>query len=189
MRKIKFFYGLSGTFKTATISSISHPNSPIVWSMIKLWKDLESGIFDGKTEKNHLNFAILHLCNLENIIKSGGNETIYSERGVSDPLFYYMNGRDFDWFEDAVYKERDLCEGLEIEKTLLIQKDVDFIENTILKEPHRKAIFPSAIEYMEQQERYIKFTKKYNKIDNIIEINNAKDYITSLGKTFNNKNN
>ena len=187
-KRIKFYYGLSGTFKTVTIKSESTPESSVAWSMIKLWKDLEDGVFSGYTEKNHLNFALLHLCVLGNEIKSQENKeevTIFSERGVSDPLFYYGNGRqDPTWFNEIIQKEVELCENYEIEKVLLIQKDKKFIDEVVLREPHRRAIFPNVTEYLKKQEEYIRFTERYNLITKKIEITNAEDYIKSLGMEF-----
>lgn len=189
MKKIKFFYGLSGTFKTATITAEkeNYLNPPVVWSMIKLWKDLENGVFYGKIEPNHLNFALLHMCCLGKELKSQeGKEdaVILSERGVSDPLFYYRNGEEENWFDNVVKKEIELCRNYEIEKVLLIQKDEKFIDEVVLKEPHRRAIFPSVSEYLKKQEEYIRFTEKYNSITKKIEITNAEDYIKSLGMEF-----
>ena len=189
-KKIKFYYGLSGTFKTVTIMSEKAPESPVAWSMIKLWKDLESGVFSGYTEKNHLNFALLHLCVLGNELKSQESKdevAIFSERGVSDPLFYYGNGReDEPWFKEIIQKEIELCGDYEIEKVLLIQKDEKFIDEVVLKEPHRRAIFPNVSEYLKKQKEYVRFTEKYNLITKKIEITSAEDYIKSLGMEFKN---
>lgn len=190
MNKIKFFYGLSGTFKTVSITAepvYQCLNPPVVWSMIKLWKDLDSTIFSGKVEQNHLNFALLHLCCLENQLKNVRNKraaTVFSERGVSDPLFYYGDGYSEEWFGGVMEKERELCEGFEVEKVLLVQKDENFIRNVILKEPHRNAVFPSVSDYLEKQEKYVSFTEKYNAITEKIEIGDSRKYIESLGLTF-----
>lgn len=189
MKQIKFFYGLSGTFKTTTILSESqHCNNPdIVWSMIKLWKDLESDEdIKGKIEKNHLNFALLHLCILGNSLKSSNKDEVmvFSERGVSDPLFYYGGGKQLPWFNKLIQEETELCGDLEIEKILLIQKDEKFIEEVVLNEPHRRAIFSNVNEYLKKQDEYIRFTMDYNLITKEIEIINAKEYIKSLGIEF-----
>ena len=93
-----FYYGMSGTFKTSTIQNKNKLNLyPVVWSMIKLWKDLEVGEFKGDIIPNHLNFALLHLCNLGNILKleeTKSSSTILVERGVTDSLFYYRQLSD-----------------------------------------------------------------------------------------------
>lgn len=192
MNKIKFFYGLSGTFKTVTINSEKklQPISPVVWSMIKHWKDLESGLFLDDVEKNHLNFALLHLCILGNELKSQEGKdgvTIFSERGVSDPLFYYEK-LDNKKIVSIVEYEKELCNtylpNCEIEKILLIQEDKKFIEDIVLKEPHRKSIFPDVESYIKRQNEYVDFTRKYNNITKVIKIDNAKEYLESLGLTF-----
>ena len=182
---------MSGTFKTSTIQSKNKLNLyPVVWSMIKLWKDLEVGEFKGYIIPNHLNFALLHLCNLSNILKleeTKSSSTILVERGVTDPLFYYGQLND-ERIREIVKKEEDLCNSYlsncAIEKILLIQEDVEFIEKVILNEPHRRAIFPDVDSYMKKQEEYINFTRKYNNITKTIKIENAKEYLGSLGITF-----
>lgn len=196
MKQIKFYYGLSGTFKTSTIlnekSRFVDYESPVVWSMIKQWKDLENNEFAGLVESNHLNFALLHLCNLGNIIKSSNNEDIILvERGVTDPLYYWtaedITSVDEKWVNTIVEKEYELCDGenSRVEKILLIQKDADFIDKVILAEPHRREIFPNVESYLKKQEDYVTFTKKYNKITQTIIIDSAEDYLNSLGITFN----
>ena len=49
---VKFYYGLSGTFKTTTILSEKKlaNDTLVVWSMIKRWKDLEIGLFNEMTK-------------------------------------------------------------------------------------------------------------------------------------------
>lgn len=183
---IKFYYGLSGTFKTSTIMSerSSIDNALVVWSMIKRWKDLESSVFDGMTKITDLNFAMLHLCNLENTIKNEP-KNILVERGITDMLYYWLrqnkyNGKS-NWIVELVKKELDLCENKDIEKVLLIQSDVNFIKNVILKEKTRAAVFPGGVdEYLKEQEEYINFTKQYNNITNIVEITNAETYLKNL---------
>ena len=186
-----FYYGMSGTFKTSTIQNKNKLNLyPVVWSMIKLWKDLEVGEFKGDIIPNHLNFALLHLCNLSNILKleeTKSSSTILVERGVTDPLFYYGQLSD-ERISEIEKREEDLCNSYlpncAIEKILLIQEDVEFIEKVILNEPHRRAIFPDVDSYMKKQEEYINFTRKYNNITKTIKIENAKEYLGSLGITF-----
>ena len=71
-------------------------------------------------------------------------------------------------------------------KILLIQRDVDFIDNVVLKEKTRAERFPRGVEdYLKAQDLYIDFTKKFNKIDEIIEITNAKNYLKKLGIDYN----
>ena len=84
------------------------------------------------------------------------------------------------WIIDSVKKELELCNETP-QKILLVQKDINFIKDTILKEPTRKEVFPGGLDdYLENQERYIEFTKKYNNISDIVYINNAMNYINNL---------
>ena len=102
---IKFFYGLSGTFKGTMIKTLITPDTAVVWSMIKTWKRLETGIYSGMIERNDLNYALLHLCILEHTLKTTDKNNILVERGVSDMSYYrmkmyenisYMNARDYN---------------------------------------------------------------------------------------------
>lgn len=192
---IKFYYGMSGAFKATTITAErkrSGDNASVVWSMIKPWKRLESGVFQDLTAPDHLNFAMLHLCNLESILREASKETVFVERGVTDAIFYWLRNNSSaenssDWISRAVAEELRLCENQTVEKTLLIMKDRNFIEGTILSEPSRAAVFPLGVDnYLEDQEKYIEFTKKYNSITNTVEINSAEDYLKSLGIMYNN---
>ena len=64
-----------------------------------------------------------------------------------------------------------------IERILLIQNDKDFIKDVVLKDEYRKKTFNNDPElYLNLQEKYISFTTKYNGIDNIVRIDNAKDF-------------
>ena len=187
---IKFYYGMSGAFKATTITAEnkrSGNNASVVWSMIKPWKSYESGVFKNLTAPDHLNFAMLHLCNLESILRETTRQNILVERGVTDAIFYWLRNNpsaenECGWIIRAVEEELELCKGREVNKTLLVMKDRDFIENTILSEPSRAAVFPLGVNsYLEDQEKYIEFTKRYNSISNTVEITYARDYFLSLG--------
>lgn len=194
---IKFYYGLSGTFKGTTIKSQLNSNTIPVWSMIKTWKRLETGIFSGLVSRNDLNYALQHLCLLEYVINNNyDNKTILVERGVSDMSYYRMkmyesvdpNASD-EWIKKSIREELKICQilkGQTIHKILLIQNDKDWIRDVILKEPTRREVFPGGLdEYLKNQDEYIKFTEKYNSIDEIITINNSRSYIESLGIEYN----
>lgn len=58
--------------------------------------------------------------------------------------------------------------------------DEDFIENRVLNEINRLRYYPDLETYLKRQEEYVEFTKRYNHIDEVIEIRNAYDYIESL---------
>ena len=191
---IKIFYGLSGTFKGTTIKSILSNNQDIavVWSMIKTWKRLETGIYSGLIERNDLNYALLHLCNLEHTLKTTDKKNILVERGVSDMSFYRMSAyRNIDpdasdkWIREAVEEELRICQGQAVHKILLVQNDREFIENVVLSEKTRREVFPDLDTYLKCQDQYVKFCEKYNDISEVITINNAKSYLESLGIEYN----
>ena len=125
---IKFFYGLSGTFKGTTIKFLidNNPDTAVVWSMIKSWKKLETGIYSGMIEKNDLNYALLHLCNLEHTLKTTDKKDILVERGVSDMSFYRLSAYrnmsesiDDSWIRKSVEEELRQCIDHKIYKILL----------------------------------------------------------------------
>ena len=184
---IRVFYGMSGAFKGTTIQHFKNldPGSKVLSSKNKLWKGFESNLFPGMIEKSHLNLALLHLCNLSTIDGSfAGN--ILIERGVTDPIFYQVMDcpnllRNPSWIEKAVQEELKLLPE-EPKKILLIQKDRDFIENTVLSEPTRREIFENADIYLEKQDLYVNFTKRFNKISEIVEIDCAAKFLEELDK-------
>lgn len=196
---IKFYYGMSGSFKATTIEAEitnSKTTSIPMWSEIKSWKHWENTIFNRKNNPNNINLGLLHLCRLKDYIhnyKSIIDTTLYVERGISDMMFYWSGLNDVieneDIIKSAVQEEEFICEQNSYyspSKILLIQKDIDFISNVILTEPTRKECFPGGVqEYLEAQERYIEFTKKYNKITEEVIIKDAKSYVTNnLGFEF-----
>lgn len=189
---IKIFYGLSGTFKGTTINSLLNSNTSVVWSMIKSWKRLETGIYNGMINYNDLNYAIQHLTLLEYVLKTTDKKDILVERGVTDMSFYRMlmyeklgETIDDSWICRSVEEELKICGDQPIHKILLIQNDKDFINNVILSEPTRREKFDGGLEeYLRNQELYVEFTEKYNNISEVITINDAKSYIESLGIEF-----
>ena len=57
-------------------------------------------------------------------------------------------------------------------------KDVSFIRDIILIEPQRQKQFPGgADQYLEIQNTYVEFTKRWNKIDIETVINDASKFI------------
>lgn len=187
---VKFFYGISGTFKTTTVNSIlnSGQDCVAIKSMIKTWKDLEQGIFNGLIDYNDLNYALLHLCILKHEIDKKAAENILVERGVSDMFYFMLRNNpslkiENEVIQDAVRKEEELCKDLGVKKILLVQKDIEFIENYVLKDPIRQATFPGGLDqYLRNQEDYVDFTKKFNNSALVIEIENAQKYLDKLGK-------
>lgn len=211
-RSVKIYYGLSGTFKSTTIKSLFRQGDDILWSGIKQWKSWETSILGNKNNPSDLNFALLHLSRLRdreyNITKD--NTIFHVERGISDMVFYWLLSSPTTESLSSVMKDDnsriieaesmliDLIEeeikiskfvgGSEKDPTkiLLVQKDVEFIKDVVLKEQTRAERFPGGVEdYLRAQDLYIDFTKRFNKIDEVIEITNAKNYLKNLGIDYN----
>lgn len=189
---INFFYGMSGAFKGVTISAVKNASEKEiveVRSMIKYWKDSSLRIFSTSFQEDHRNYTLLHLCNLKHTVENIGEDSeVVIERGVTDSLYYWLRGKIYgreieDEIARAVEEELRIASGVgEIKKILLVNKDSEFIKNVILKEPHRAQVFPGGLpDYLEQQEKYIAFTSRWNKIDEVRVIENARDYIEGLG--------
>lgn len=189
---INFFYGMSGAFKGVTISAVKNASEKEiveVRSMIKYWKDSSLRIFSTSFKEDHRNYTLLHLCNLKHTVENIDEDSeVVIERGVTDSLYYYLRGKIYgreieDEIARAVEEELGIVSGLgDIKKILLVNKDEDFIRNVILKEPHRAQVFPGGVnDYLQQQNKYISFTARWNKINEVREIENARDYIESLG--------
>ena len=127
------------------------------------------------------------------------DDSVIIERGVTDSLFYYYYNKEF---QSGQGREEDpnfvmsiigaentslLPDFSNLEKILLIQRDRDFVKDEVLNDPYRKKTFNNDPElYFDLQNMYVEFTQKYNKIDEVIEIKNAKEYITlDLGENWN----
>ncbi len=198
---VNFFYGMSGSFKGVTLSALRDASEVDVYeirSMIKPWKDIMGRIFGTSKAEDHRDYSLLHLCTLKNKldeIEEYDEESynllendILIERGVTDSLYYWTRGKVYGQetiqvIEKAVQEELDIVSGYgDVKKTLLVNKDKDFIRDVVLREPHRSQVFPGGVDdYLHQQEDYIAFTGRYNKITEVKVIENARDYIESLG--------
>lgn len=190
---------MSGACKGTTISVYkeNNPGTEVVYSSIKTWKNYQNGIFNGLTEYNDITYGLLHMVQLEEFMNKNHDKSIdlIIERGVTDPLFYYYyNGaketkEDNEMIKRVVEKENLLLfpDFHNIERILLVQKDKDFIKDYVLKDPCRQETFNNDLDnYLKLQDKYVDFTKKYNHIDNLVVIDNAKDYIkNTLGIEFN----
>lgn len=194
--EVEIYYGMSGAMKSATIDSkLSKYDLPVMRSKIKSWKKYQTTIFDGLTEYNDLNYGILHLVGLESFlsglcINEQGSAII--ERGISDSIFYHTlrvrfpgSAGDFEVIESAIQEELNLLRGCKVRKILLVQEDADFIRDVVLKDQYRAGCFKDVNDYLEKQRKYVRFTEEYNKIDSVVKIGNAKDYIEKvLGQKF-----
>lgn len=192
---------MSGSFKGVTMTAEDIASDGCikkVRSMIKVWKDLEGRIFLDTKPEDHRNFALLHLSLLQNMMDEVRLHRdpeikfypadINIERGVSDPFYYYLRGKIYgrdteEIIERAVDEEMRIVDYFgDIKKILLVNKDREFIKNVVLLEPHRSQVFPGGVDdYLKQQDDYISFTARYNKITEVREIDNARDYIERLG--------
>lgn len=186
--KIKFYYGLSGCLKGTTIQA-TEKNSLVMTSSIKNWKHYQDGLFKDLLTYDDLVYSILHFVRFEEFIKNGYGQNLIVERGITDSMFYRVYNDEYktydedpDLIREAVSTEASLIPfGYEIERILLIQRDIDFVRDTVLKDPYRNKTFKGDPElYMDLQNKYIEWTMAYNKIDRVIEINNAKVYIEDV---------
>lgn len=194
--EVEIYYGMSGAMKSATIDSkLSKYDLPVMRSKIKSWKKYQTTIFDGLTEYNDLNYGILHLVGLESFLSGlciNGQGSAIIERGISDSIFYHTlrtrfpgSAEDLKAIESAIQEELNLLRGCKVRKNLLVQEDTDFIRDVVLKDQYRAGCFKDVNDYLEKQRKYVRFTEEYNKIDSVVKIENAKDYIEKvLGQKF-----
>ena len=157
-----------------------------IYSEIKPLFDLCSGILE-RGLINDLGYAAIRLRRIKNFKRNPNktNSKLAIERGISDYLHCWNNRPGNELIgttkaSEIVNLEKEYLEDLHmgpIEKILLVMKDKSFIENTILQEPHRKATYKDVDNYLKCQDDYITFTQETNKIDRVIEINDAHDFI------------
>ena len=204
MKNIKIYYGMSGSCKGTTISSIveSDPSTIVTNSVIKDWKFYQYGVFKDIADYNDINYGILHLVKLKEFINRNkdNSSNLIVERGITDSIFYYYYNDEFNKkvtnesskiVSNAVMEEDKLLlkDVYNVEKILLVQNDKDFIKNSVFMDPYRNKTFKGSLDYyLELQTKYVQFTTKYNGIDKIVVIDNARDYIENkLGLTWNNE--
>lgn len=175
---------MSGSFKGSTISwTRSTGDYDIVWSGVKPWKKYESGLSLNLSE-NNLRFGLLHLTQLD-LAVTRSDKDIILERGVTDISFFTPG---HERVSELAKAESDIISDLDVERILLVQKNKKFIESVILSDFYRSSVFPGGVsEYIQKQEDYIRFTKKHNNIDNVIEIECPEKYLHSIGQTLNNR--
>lgn len=198
---IRIYYGLSGALKGSTIEAVKkkEPGLKVMESSIKTWKYYQFGLYAGLTEYNDLTYGILHLVRLREFMEQNHSEDkLLIERGITDSMFYHYYSDEFPkglvsenprFVADVVEAEKSLLlpDFSKIERVLLVQNDKDFVRDVVLQEKYRKKTFKGSPDlYFEMQEKYVEFTAKYNAIDKIIRIDNAREYITeTLGETWN----
>jgi len=192
---------MSGAFKGVTLTAEDIASEGCILkvrSMIKPWKDIMGRIFNNTKQEDHRDYTLLHLCILEHKVSEARmwwperedclEKDINVERGVTDSLYYWLRGKIYgreteEEIARAVEEELRIVSGVgDIKKILLINKDENFIRDVVLKEPHRAQVFPGGVsEYLSEQDKYISFTARWNKIDDVREITNAREYIEGLG--------
>lgn len=172
---------MSGALKGTTIKT---KPGYVVWSDVKPWKNWRDKYFSDSPTTDS-NFTLLHLMSIKNIpVDLLDRDTpIIIERGVTDSLFYYsrQNKPLDNTIQELVDLEKSLLPEGNIKKTLLVMCDPEFIESKVLStEITRRQEFPTLNDYITSQEKYVEFTTKWNKIDEVIYINNAYSYIKKL---------
>lgn len=190
---ITIFYGMSGSFKLTTMTrSKNYKDDFKIYSDVKPHYGYINQFFKDIRQPSDLDFVIHRLLTLKTPGLLEGKKNISIERGVSDFLQCYINRPetnkylDLSFIPKVISEERDILTSLqpkeELKKVLLVMLDKDFISNTILLEPTRKAIYDNIDYYLERQRDYVKFTETYNNISEVIEIKNALEYLNNLKK-------
>lgn len=190
MNRCTIIYGLSGSLKMATLNSYLYEGDFKLYSDTKSFFDIDEKYFNWSSRPNDCHLAIHRLLSLKLIPRDVRNVAI--ERGVTDNLFCVPNRKlsGLEFYDNIDIKglvdmESNLLSDFEVNRLLLVMKDEDFIKNTVLNGPdgrHRKAIYPDLETYISKQDEYVKFTKKWNKIDNTVVISNARGYIETILK-------
>jgi hypothetical protein len=188
---IYYFYGMSGTLKATTIGSPRYEEALKIWSDIKPYWNYRKTLFPEELPGTDGDFIIQRLIKLNNyreLVMEGelsGSKDICIERGVSDMIKCMIDNGTFKGEDKDIYKIIEEEGNIfpiwwTTRRILLVMLDEDFIENRVLNEINRLRYYPDLETYLKRQEEYVEFTKRYNHIDEVIEIRNAYDYIESL---------
>lgn len=188
---IYYFYGMSGTLKATTIGSPRYEEALKIWSDIKPYWNYRKTLFPEELPGTDGDFIIQRLIKLNNyreLVMEGelsGSKDICIERGVSDMVKCMIDNGTFKGEDKDIYKIIEEEGNIfpiwwTTRRILLVMLDEDFIENRVLNEINRLRYYPDLETYLKRQEEYVEFTKRYNHIDEVIEIRNAYDYIESL---------
>lgn len=190
MNECTIFYSMSGGLKLSTIRTL-YKECFVVLSDTKPFFKLDELYFNWSSRPNDAHLAIHRLLTLDLEGYLPNNRDIAIERGVTDNAFCIPNRKingmlsysDIDInglvkLESDIIFKRANCS--KITKRLLVMKDHNFILSKVLNNIYRRAIYPDVDSYIKKQDEYIEFTCKYNDIDNITEITNARDYIENV---------
>lgn len=180
-------YGMSGTLKATTIKS-RYSSYFKVLSETKPYFNIDKRYFNWSARSNNAHICSCRLMILSNYLPT--NRDIVCERGVTDFIFGLpdsnISGMDsYDLIDINGLSELEsnlLCNSNNspIRKVLLVMKDEDFIINEVLSGKdsyYRKRLYPDLDTYIKKQDEYIDFTCKYNLINEVVPILNARDYI------------
>lgn len=180
-------YGMSGTLKATTIKS-RYSSYFKVLSETKPYFNIDKRYFNWSARSNNAHICSCRLMILSNYLPT--NRDIVCERGVTDFIFGLpdsnISGMDsYDLIDINGLSELEsnlLCNSNNspIRKVLLVMKDEDFIINEVLSGKdsyYRKRLYPDLDTYFKKQNEYIDFTCKYNLINEVVPILNARDYI------------
>lgn len=180
-------YGMSGALKAATIRS-KYSSYFKVLSETKSYFDIDKRYFNWSARSNNA-----HICSCRIMILSSylpTDRSIVCERGVTDFVFslpdFKISGMDsYDLIDINGLSELEASllynsNNSPIRKVMLVMRDEDFIASKVLngdESYYRKRLYPDLSTYLKKQDEYIDFTCKYNLINEVIPIYNAREYI------------
>lgn len=191
-------YGMSGALKAATIMS-RYSSYFKVLSETKPYFDIDKKYFNWSARSNNAHICSCRLILLSRYLPT--DKSIVCERGVTDFVFsipdFKISGMEsYDLIDINGLSELEsslLCNSNNspMRKVILVMKDENFITNTVLGGKdgyYRRRLYPDLDTYLRKQDEYIDFTCKYNLINEVIPIFNARDYIENeLNLSYNEK--
>lgn len=188
-RKCTIIYGLSGSCKMTTLNSYLYSNDFKIYSDTKAFYGMDERYFNWSSRPNDAHLAIHRLLTLQLPGFLPKDQDVAIERGVSDNLFCIPNRKiqgmdryDLIDIDGLIELELKALKDYEIRKVLLIMEDEEFVKSKVINDKYRAALYPDIDTYMSEQDRYVKFTRKYNDIDSTYLITDAKDYIINTLK-------
>lgn len=188
-RKCTIFYGLSGSLKMATLNSSLYENDFKVYSDTKPFYGMDERYFNWSSRPNDAHLAIHRILTLQLPGYLPDDKDVVIERGVTDNAFCIPNRKiqgmdcyDLIDIDGLVDLESKALSKYDVSRKLLIMRDENFIINEVLKDRYRRTLYPDLSTYLEKQDDYVRFTRKYNDIDEEVVIADAKDYITRILK-------
>lgn len=193
MSKVTIYYGMSGSLKLQTINQLHKDDLKILSPAKKVFQyDEDYFNWSGRPNNSHLVIFRLLQLDLDDYLSSSRDVAI--ERGVTDYIYYLpkrsipnLESYDKIRIKELVDLELEVLKrrtGAEyIRKILLKMTDKEFIIKKSLSGPdgrYRADLYPDIDHYLKSQDDYLNFTASYNKIDSIVSIDDAKDYIENV---------